>query len=128
MKRPRLLKDNECVKVVPYSHDLGRHELMLCPIWRPTKNGRRIFRFFIDPIQESKDRGGTYVVECRSETFSVESWHAGEIAQARPWVHFWCAEHKAMGMRVYIPEGADCFHIMSLPSACGIRFSRQDAT
>jgi hypothetical protein len=110
----RALKDGDTVsfdatdsKAPTPGSSLGTAEFAFCPQW----NRGKLKAVHITPMQQ-REVSETFVVEGGfSDSFAVSSWTHKGIDAPRPWIWFWCKEHRCMGMRVYVPRNSSRFSV-----------------
>lgn len=108
----RVLKDGDVIsfdatdsKAPTPGSSLGTAEFSFCPQWHRGK----IKAVHICPLQQ-RDQTERWRIDSGYATgFSVQSWTNRGVDIPRPWIWFWCKEHRCMGMRVYVPRNSSQF-------------------
>lgn len=114
--KKRVLEDFDSVSFIPITKEYGRAEFQIELLYNKKGCIRKVL---IYPRQQ-KDAKEYFEINANAESF-----HIGNFKTKEPhiWLFYYCNEHKATAMRVYVPDKATQFKI-SIGSSVTINFDK----
>ena len=105
----RELKEHDIVKFSARSSQYGNAEFIFCPIFKRGK----LKEMFIWPAQQPDvTEFFRILLPYVPQNFGISAWTHKGMDEPRPWMFFWCREHKCVAFRVYVPKQAKCFRVL----------------
>lgn len=101
------LKDTISYKDIHPSY--GRAEFEFCPVYKKGK----LVEIWITPAQQETNKRYRIKMTYQPYSWQFTSWTHKGIENPRIWLQYWCKEHKALCMRVYVPPKTSKIRIES---------------
>jgi len=104
----KIIKFGDEIKYVPRTHDYGRAEFTICPVFK-----RGIIReLYIYPRQQPDAKHFYKLVPMGKYRIIDFTYYGGDFNDCcRIWQTWWCKEHKCFSLEFYVPNEGDSFKV-----------------
>lgn len=107
----KVLEDDDSVKFVSLTKEYGNAEFAVCSVYARGK----LRKLYLYPHQQPNAKHFYRIdVPVGTQDWSIGSWTHKGIDEPHIWLHYWCKEHKAPAIRLYVPKGTTKFTVSKL--------------